>query len=136
MQSCRNILLSILKNYGTTLNNESLQTLVTEKEAIVNSNLMTFETLSDPTSPKSLSSANLLTLKTRVLMPPPGNFDQPDIYSRRRWRRIQDLANKFRSRWKNEFLSTLQSQQKSNDFQKIEVGDVVLLKTNNMNWNK
>ena len=112
MQSCRNILLSILKNYGTTLNNESLQTLVTEKEAIVNSNLMTFETLSDTTSPKSLSSANLLTLKTRVVMPPPGNFDQPDIYSRRRWRRIQDLANKFRSRWKNEFLSTLQSQQK------------------------
>ena len=83
MQSCRNVLSSILKNYGTRLNNESRQTLVTEKEAIVNSNLMTFETLSDPSSPKFLSSANLLTLKTRVIMPPPVNFDQPDIYSRR-----------------------------------------------------
>ena len=63
--------------------------------------------------------------------------NQVDIYSRRQWRRIQHLANEFCFRWKNEFLSTLQSWQKWNDLKKnIEVGDIVLLKTNNTNQNE
>ena len=41
------------------------------------------ETLTDPTSPMSLSPANLSISKTKVptgyFMPPPGNFNQPDI---------------------------------------------------------
>ena len=79
---CRNILLPILKNHGTSLNDESLQTLVTEVEAIINSRPLAIKTLSDPTSLMPLSPAILLTLKMKVIMPPPGNFDQPDIYSR------------------------------------------------------
>ena len=63
--------------------------------------------------------------------------NQADIYSRRQWRRIQHLANEFCFRWKNEFLSTLQSRQKWNDLKKnIGVGDIVLLKTNNTNQNE
>ena len=70
-------------------------------------------------------------------MPLPVNFDQPDIDSQRRWKKIQHLANEFWSRWKNEFLSTLQSLQKWTDFKEnIEVGHVVLLKTNNANSNE
>ena len=137
VQSCRNIILLILKNHGTSLNDESLQTLQTEVEVIVNSRPLTIETLSDPSRPMPLSSANLLTSKTKVIMPPPGNFDQPDIYSWRKWRRIQHLVNEFRSRWKKGFLSTLQSWQKWSDLKEnIKSGDAVLLKTNNTNWNE
>ena len=133
IRSRQNVLSLILKNHGTSLNDESLRTLVTEVEAIVNSRPLTIETLSDPPSPMPLSPANLLTSKTKV-MSPPGNFDQPCIYNRRRWRRIQHLAKEFWSRWKNEFLSTLQSRQKWNDLKEnIEVGDVVLFKTNKTN---
>ena len=70
-------------------------------------------------------------------MPPPGNFDQPDNYRERQWRRVQHLGNDFWSRWKIKFLSTLQSRQKWNDLKEnVEVGDVVLLKTNNTYRNK
>ena len=136
------ILLLILKNYGASLDNESLQTLVTEVEAEVevevgNSRPLTIERLSDPTSLMPLSPANLLTSKKKVIMPPHGNFDQPDIYSRCRWRRIQHLANEFWSRWKNKFLSTLQGRQKWNDLKEnSEVEDIVLLKMNNMDQNE
>ena len=137
IRSCRNILSSILQNHGTSLNDESLQRIVTEVQVIVNSRPLTIETLSDPTSPMPISLANLLTLKTKLIMPPLGSFDQPDMYSRRRWRRIQHLGNKFCTRLKNEFLSTLQSQQNWNHLKdNIEVGDVILSKTNNVNYNK
>ena len=137
IRSCRNILSSILQNHGTSLNDESLQRIVTEVQVIVNSRPLTIETLSDPTSPMPISLANLLTLKTKLIMPPLGSFDQPDMYSRRRCRRIQHLGNKFCTRLKNEFLSTLQSQQKWNHLKdNIEVGDVILSKTNNVNYNK
>ena len=122
--SCQNILLSMLKNHGTSLNSKSLQTLTTEIEAMVNSRPLTTETLSDPTSPMLLSLANLLTSKTKVIM-------------QHRWRRIQHLGNKFWLRWKKEFWSTLQSQQEWNDLKEnIKVSDVVLLKTNNTNQNE
>ena len=45
--------------------------------------------------------------------------------------------NKFRSRWKKEFLSTLQSRRKWNNLKEnTKVGDVVLLKMNNTNRNE
>ena len=81
---------TILRNHETSLNDESLRTLVTEVEVIVNSRPLTIETLNDPTSPMPLSPANLLTSKTKIIIPPPDNFNQPDIYSRRQWRRIQE----------------------------------------------
>ena len=110
---------------------------INRRETIVNSIPLTNQTLSDPTSPMPLSPANLLTSKTKVFMPPPGNFDQPDNYSERQWRRIQHLGNDVWSRWKIKFLSTLQSRQKWNDLKEnVEVGDVVLLKTNNTYRNK
>ena len=81
---------TILRNHETSLNDESLRTLVTEVEVIVNSKPLTIETLNDPTSPMPLSPANLLTSKTKIIIPPPDNFNQPDIYSQRQWRRIQE----------------------------------------------
>ena len=115
-----------------SLNNEAFLTLLTEIEAIINSRPLTVDTLSDGVSELPLSPINLLTMKSRVVLPPPGNYSQNDLYSRKRWRRVQHIANEFWDRWKKEYLQTLQQRtkwkQKARNF---TIGDVVLLKETN-----
>ena len=78
-----------------------------------------------------LSPINLLTMKSNVVLPPPGDFKKPDLYSRQRWRMIQHIANKFWCRWQKEFLATLQSRVKWQKIRrKLKIGDIVLLKNN------
>ena len=69
-----------MKTHGTSLNDESLCTLLIEVEAIVNSRPLTTDLLSDANSMMPLSPINLLTLKSRVVMLPPQVFTAPDIY--------------------------------------------------------
>ena len=85
---------------------------MTEVELIVNSRPLTVETLIDANSPTPISAINLLTLKSSVVMPPPGEFSPPDLYSKKRWRRVQHIAEEFWSRWRKEFLQSLQPRQK------------------------
>ena len=59
--SARKILESLLKNHGASLSDESLQTLLVEIEAIVNSRLLTTDLLNDANSLIPLSPINLLT---------------------------------------------------------------------------
>ena len=98
IQSARNILAALLKTHGQSLNDEGSRTLVAETEAIINSRPLTVESLSDVNSEIPLSPSNLLTMKSDVIMPPPGVFNRPDLYSRRRWRRVQHIAGEFWSR--------------------------------------
>ena len=129
IQSARNILAALLKTHGQSLNDEGLRTLVAETEAIINSRPLTVESLSDVNSEIPLSPSNLLTMKSDVIMPPPGVFNRPDLYSRRRWRRVQHIAGEFWSRWRKEFLQSLQARQKWNISKRnFQVGNVVLLK--------
>ena len=95
----------------------------------MNSRPLTVDTISDVNSPAPLAPANILTMKSKVILPPPGVFERPDIFSKRRWRRVQHIANEFWARWKKEFLCQLQFRQKWNDKQRnFEVGYVILLK--------
>ena len=87
IRSACSILNSLLKIHGSNLTEESLQTLVVEVEAIVNSRPLTAEVMNDVKSLAPLSPINLLTVKSRVVMPPPGNFTTPDRCSRKQWRR-------------------------------------------------
>ena len=120
---------SHLKTHGTSLNDESLRTLLVEVEAIVNSRPLTTELLNDVNSLIPLSPMNLLTMKSKVVMPPPGVFTAPDVYSQKYWRRVQHISNKFWSRWRKEFLATLQDRQKWLSSKcNAAIGDVVLLK--------
>ena len=82
--SARAILEGLLKTHGSSLNSENLRTLITETEAIINSRPRKVETLSDVSSEMPLSPSYLFTMKTDVILPPPGTFLRPDIYSRRR----------------------------------------------------
>ena len=88
IKSTRVILSALLKQRGTSLNNESLITLLTEVESIVSSRPLTMETLSDIEIEAPLSPINLLIIKFNVVLPTPGEFKQPHFHSRQRWRGI------------------------------------------------
>ena len=133
IRSVRTILTALMKEHSTHLNEESLRTFMVETEAIINSRPLTVDNLSDPDSPLPLSPIQLLTFKSNVVFPPPGKFERPDIYSRKHWRRVQYLANQFWSRWRTEYLSTLQARQKwTRKSRNFMVGDVVLVKDSNI----
>ena len=95
IKSARGVLSALLKQHDASLNDESLITLLIEVKSIVNSRPLTVETSSDIGSEAPLSPINLLTMKSSVVLPPPGHFKQPDLYSRRRWRKIKHIAEEF-----------------------------------------
>ena len=108
---------------------ESLQTLVLEVEAIANSRPLTTEIINDATSLAPLNPTNLLTLESRVVMPPPGNFTTPDKYSRKQLRRVQHVAKGFWDRRRKEVLLNPQSRKKwNNQNRNCQFGDIVLLR--------
>ena len=136
IRSARAILASILKTHGKSLDDESLLTLMTEVEGILNSRPLTVEMINDPSSFQPLAPANILTMKSKVVMPPPGKLLRPDLY-RRRWSRVQHIANEFWSRWRKEYLQSLQERQKWNTRRRnFVIGDIVLLKTMDVSRNK
>ena len=66
-----------------------------EAEAIVNSRPLTTDDLTDPDSLDVLNPNHLLTMKSSVILAPPGNFQGADVYSKKRWRRVQQLADEI-----------------------------------------
>jgi len=137
IRSVRNVLSALLESNGSQLDDESLSTLLCEAEAIVNGRPLTVDALSDPDAPSPLTPNHLLTMKTKVVLPPPGNFQSEDVYSRKRWRRVQHLANEFWHRWKKEYLLTLQRRQKWSRHRKdLAINDVVIIKDDNSTRNK
>ena len=117
IRSARNILSSLLKTHGRSLNDEAVSTLMAEVEAVMNSRPLTVELLSDGNSLNPISPSNLLPMKSKVVMPPPGEFGRADIYCRKHWRRVQHISDEFWNRWQKEFLVTLQQ---SHKWSKIE----------------
>ena len=110
IQSALTILLSLLNTHGRSLNDESFRTLLAEAEAVLNSRLLTVDTLGDVQSKQPLCPSNILTMKSKVVLPPPGKIVKADEFSRRRWRCIQHITNsdpskteqqmqKFPERW-------------------------------------
>ena len=83
---------ALMKQHGHSLDDESLETVLCEVEAVVNSRPLTTESLSDPLSPLPLTPSTLLTGKTKLILPAPGKF-QRDVYCKRRWRRVQHIDN-------------------------------------------
>ena len=119
---------SLLQTHGKAFDEESLLlTLMVETEGILNSRPLTVEMISDSSSELSLSPANILTLKSKVVMPPPGEFSKPDLYCRKRWRCIQHVINEFSSRWRKEFLQLLQERKWQDKKRNFQSGDIVLL---------
>ena len=113
----------------SSLSDESLQTLLVKIEAIINSCPLTTDVLNDVTILARLSLVNLLTMTSKIVMPPPGHFPSPGQYCRKHWRRVQHLSNEFWNPWRKEVLLTLQNRGKWNKLQRnCKVGNVALLK--------
>ncbi|XP_067019485.1 uncharacterized protein [Acropora muricata] len=137
IRTVQNVLSSLLRDNAKQLDDESLRTLMCEAEAIVNSCPLTVNQLADSDSPEPLSPSHLLTMKSKVLLSPPGQFEPADMYARKRWRRVQHLANEFWSRWRKEFLLSLQEHQKwLPPRRNLCVSDVVMVKDVNLSRNK
>ena len=65
-----------MREYGHTLDDESFRTLLTKVECILNSQPLSTPS-GDPRNSDPLTPSDVLTLKSRVVMPPPGNFRRP-----------------------------------------------------------
>ena len=131
IRTARQILNTLLREHGSRLDDEFLQILMCEVESIIKSRPLTVIS-SDVKDPYPLSPNQILTMKTSIVLPPPGKFQRNDVYMRRRWRRVQYLCNLFWSRWKREYLPTLQERAKWNKVKRnLKVDDVVLVRDEN-----
>ena len=128
IRTARRILNTLLREHGSRLDDESLQILMCEVESIIKSRPLTVIS-SHVKDPYPLSPNQILTMKTSIVLPPPGKFQRNNVYMRRRWRRVQYLCNLFWSRWKWEYLPTLQERAKWNKVKhNLKVNDVVLVR--------
>ena len=67
IQSVRNILSSLMKTHGVSLDEESLNTLFVEVEGIVNSRPLVAEIINYAHSQAALSPSHILTMKWKVV---------------------------------------------------------------------
>ena len=120
-----NALEPLLSKAGGQLDDETLQTFITEVECIINSRPLSVDYLCSTEAPEPLTTNHLLTMKPKRVLPPPGEFQRADIYCRRHWRRVQYFANEFWLRWHKEYLQTLQVRHKwTQPKRNLTVGDV------------
>lgn len=81
----------------------------------------------DPNDLEPLTPNHIILLKGKPALPP-GLFDTSDLYTRRRWRQVQFLADLFWHRWVREYIPLLQERQRwSKDKRSFVVGDIVLV---------
>ena len=108
------------------LDDDSLTTLMCGVESIVNGRPLT-KVSDDPRDMEVLTPNQLLLLRSGPPAPP-GLFSKNEIYSRKRWRQVQYLADVFWRRWTREYLPSLQERQKWNEPRRdFAVDDVVLV---------
>ena len=123
----RRILEAVLTDVPSKhLTHEVLTTLMAEVTAIVNARPLVAVS-SDPEAPEILTPTTLLTQKPQQLKAPPGDFSIEDLCAKQ-WKRVQYLANVFWSRWRKEYLPTLQPRRKwQNSAPNLQEDDLVLL---------
>lgn len=136
IRTVKSVLNSILSLHSARLNDSSLRTFLYETMAIVNSRPLTVDCLTDPDSLRPITPNHLLTLKSTVALPPPGNF-KDDEYARKRWRQVQHLLEQFWSRWRKEYLANLAVRQKWHvPKRNIQIGDIVIVKDDDLPRNQ
>ena len=128
IRTARSILNSLMREAKGRLNISSFRTFLYEVMFIMNSKPLTTDTSGDPLSLEPLTPNHVLTMKSNIAYPPPGQFVKEDLYIRKRWRRVQYLAEQFWSRWRKEYLQVLNKHQKWCESKRnIKSGDIVLV---------
>ena len=70
-------------------------------------------------------------MKSKIILPPPGDFSRPDLNSRRRWRRIQHIVNDSDSGGRNTCNHFEKGRNGTNTKRNFKVGDIVILQEAN-----
>ncbi|XP_052817602.1 uncharacterized protein LOC128243724 isoform X1 [Mya arenaria] len=132
----RRVLDSVLMdNKGRNLSHEILSTFMAEVMAIVNARPLV-PVSSDPDAPFILTPATLLTQKTDSAVESFKHVGVKDAY-RAQWKHVQFLSDIFWSRWRCEYLQTIQERQKwKSSVVNICSGDVVLLRDKTVSRNE
>ena len=130
IKSIKSILNTCFLQMGSrVLTRDDLNTFLQECACILN-NTPLWEYSNDPNDPRPLTPAMLLNLRSD----PPSSvnvYTERDFlaYGSKRWRRIQFLSDQFWSRWKVDYLQSLQRRNKwHSEKRSLKVGDIVLLK--------
>jgi hypothetical protein len=126
---------SLMKVLPRSLSRDELYTLFQEAASIVNSTPL-WEVSHDPNEPQPLSPKMLLNMKEPSCNAE--NFTEEDLlqYGKRRWRRVQYVADQFWSLWRKFHLQDLQLRQKwYNKECRLQAGDIVLLREKNAKRN-
>ena len=83
IRTVRRILSSLMLQHASRLDSASFRTFFYEAMAIVNSRPLTTDNLNVPDGSEPLTPNHLITMKSSVILPPPGNFEKEDLYSRK-----------------------------------------------------
>ena len=122
-RSVRKIMNGVLNTQVMT--DESLNTLIVEIEAILNSRPLTVVS-DDPKDLDPLTPNHFLSMKGIDLVG--DNFTDKDVFSRKRWKHTQYLANLFWSRFRDEYLANLQDRQMWRRLRNnLSVNDIVIV---------
>ncbi|XP_031359032.1 uncharacterized protein LOC116182630 [Photinus pyralis] len=109
---------------------EEFYTLLTQIEAVLNSRPL-YPASNDPNDISALTPGHFLTLEPLSCLPEP-DLSHLKLSTLNRWQLLQRLHTQFWSRWRNEYLHTLQQRGKwLNPPQSISEGDLVLIKNEN-----
>ena len=137
IRTTRSVLRSVIDFSNTRLDDSSLRTFFYEAAYIVNSRPLSPVSLNDPLAEPPVTPNALLHGKLEGVLPPPGAFCPQDVYARKRWRRVQYLSEQFWCKWKREYLLNQQQRQKwVKPRRNLAIGDIVLLKDNNVQRNQ
>ena len=74
IRTVRSILNALLNNHGARLDDESLGTFLYEVAGVINSRPLALDHVTDPDHPVPLTPNHLLMIKSKVILPPPGQF--------------------------------------------------------------
>ncbi|XP_063362754.1 uncharacterized protein LOC134651579 [Cydia amplana] len=109
---------------------EQLSTFFTRAEAVMNSRPLT-PLSSDPNDFEVLTPGHFLITEPLTALPE-YDFEETNIGRLNRFQLLQRLSQHFWSRWRNEYLHTLQLRHKWTDStDSVKIGDLVLIKEDN-----
>ncbi|XP_067949631.1 uncharacterized protein [Watersipora subatra] len=120
-----------LRKHQGRLSSSGLRVAFYEAMVIVNSRPISAQLLND--SEVSVITPNhLLTGKSTNITPPPGDFDSTEVYGKKMWRKVQQMADEFWFSWKNSYLQDITNRQRWECPQpSLQPGDIVLVMEDN-----
>lgn len=126
IRTVRAILNGMAARYSERMTTEGLRTAFYEVMATINSRPLAMETITKTDT--IITPNHLLTMKPNFLPPPPGHFDNTEVYGRNMYRKTQQLAEEFWCKWKSAYLPKIEGRARWERVRdNIKVGDIVVV---------